>query len=270
MIERNPITGDPIIVAPDRSRRPNIFRNDHEVCPFCAGHEALTPPEIARAGDPWRVRVFANKYPATELHEVIVESPRHDDTFDAIAHAGDAVQMYVERYRAMSRNAAHVTIFKNHGAMAGASIPHLHSQIIGTPFVPPRIEREIAAFGERCALCDVANEPLIRETDNYRWIAPRGSMFAYEQWVVPKQHAPEIDAPHELPEIMQASVRGMRSVADSFNWIFMNFPRAPGAHWYLQLFPRLAVHAGFEFGSGSAINAIDPRRAAETFRPSTR
>lgn len=266
MIERNPITGDPLIVAPERARRPNIFRNEDEACPFCAGNESLTPPEIARAGDPWRVRVFPNKYPATEHHEVIVESPRHEDTFDRIGHADDAVQAYVDRYHAMSRHAAHVTIFKNHGPMAGASIPHLHSQVIGTSFVPPRIEREIAGFASRCALCSLTREPLIRETENYRWIAPGGSMFAYEQWIVPKEHAPEIAEPRELGGLMQSSVRGMQQTAGSFNWVFINFPRAPRAHWYVQLFPRLAVHAGFELGSGSAINAVDPEAAAETYR----
>jgi UDPglucose--hexose-1-phosphate uridylyltransferase len=226
----------------------------------------LTPPEICRVGDPWRVRVFPNKYPATEHHEVVVESPRHDDTFDAIDHAADAVRVYADRYHALSRIAPYVSIFKNSGAMAGASIPHLHSQIIATPFVPPRVAREAAAFHEKCALCAISEEPLIRETASYRWIAPRGSMFAYEQWIVPKEHAPEIAEPLELADLLQASAAAMRRITPSFNWIFMNFPRQPRAHWYVQLFPRLAVHAGFELGSGSAINAVDPAEAARTYR----
>lgn len=266
MIERNPITGDPIVIAPDRAQRPNIYRNGDEACPFCPGNESMTPPEIMRIGDPWRVRVFPNKFPATDHHEVVVESPQHTDTFDRIAHAQEAVQVYADRYHALAREAAHVTIFKNHGVMAGASIPHAHSEIVATAFVPPRIERESAAFRAACSLCRVADEPLIRETANYRWIAPRGSMFAYEQWIVPKTHAPEMDGPLELPELLQGSTRRMLALADSFNWIFMNFSRAPHAHWYVQLFPRLAVHAGFELGSGSAINVIDPEDAARFYR----
>lgn len=266
MIERNPITGDPVIVATDRARRPNMYRDSDETCPFCPGNEELTPPEIARAGDPWRVRVFPNKYPATDHHEVVVESPRHDDTFDRIANASDAVRLYADRYRALSRDSAHVTIFKNHGPMAGASIPHLHSQIIATPFVPPRVEREGAALASRCTLCATEDEALIRETGNYRWIAPRGALFAHEQWVVPKRHEAEIDDPRELAELLQASAAAMQQVSDSFNWIFMNFPREPRAHWYVQLFPRSAVHAGYELGSGSSINTVSASETAARFQ----
>ena len=69
---------------PHREQRPNIFREGTDRCPFCAGHEADTPPEIWRDGTPWRVRVFPNKYPATEEHEVIVETPDHRASFDQL------------------------------------------------------------------------------------------------------------------------------------------------------------------------------------------
>jgi UDPglucose--hexose-1-phosphate uridylyltransferase len=151
VIRRNPITGDPVLFAPDRAQRPRI-EQERDHCPFCAGNEALTPPELARIGEPWRVRVFPNKYPATEKHEVIVESPRHDAAFDAIT--SEVVEMYVVRYRAHD-DAASVCIFKNHGAAAGASIAHLHSQVIATSFVPPRVAHEIDAFtrARSCPLC---------------------------------------------------------------------------------------------------------------------
>lgn len=265
MIERAPITGDPVIIAPDRASRPNAYRELDEACPFCPGNETLTPPEIARAGDPWNLRVVPNKYPATDRHEVIIESRDHNATFDAVANAYEVVDTYVDRYYALSADAAHVSIFKNHGAMAGASIPHLHSQVIATAFVPPRVRHEAAAFQHRCQLCH-SDDHLIRDTDNYRWIAPRGSMFAYEQWIVPKRHDSEIADPMELADVLQASARAMSRLGDSFNWIFMNFPRTPQAHWYVQAFPRLAVHAGFELGSGTAINAADPAEAARFYR----
>ena len=265
MIQRNPITGEPVIIAPERVRRPNIFRDEDEACPFCAGNERLTPPEIARIGDPWRIRVFPNKYPALEAHEIVVESPNHDDTFDRIPHAAEAVETYVTRYRVLSGEGRHVSIFKNHGPMAGASIPHLHSQILVTPFQPPRVARELEAMASRCALCKLDRWP-IQETEHYRWLAPEGSMFGYEQWIVPKRHEPHLDDPAELWTIMQRSVAGMGGITDSFNWMFMNFPAGSPGHWYLQLFPRLAVHAGFELSSGSAINVIEPEDAARFYR----
>ena len=72
------------------------------------------------------------------------------------------------------------------------------------------------------------------------------------------------------PMSRMPSIGASGAIAGVLGAYLVLFPRAPRAHWYLQLFPRLAVHAGFELGSGSAINAIDPQRAAETFRPSAR
>ena len=261
MIERNPITGDPILVAPDRAQRPNIFGEGADRCPFCPGHEGDTPPEIWRDGDPWRVRIFPNKYPATEHHEVIVESPDHRVMFDQLPadHAVTVVNSYINRYYILSRISQYACVFKNHGPLAGASIPHLHSQIIGTRFLPPRIARE--GSQPECALCALRDES-IDETENYRWIAPHGSMMAYEQWIIPKRHASEMTEGLELATILQRASRAMLTLSDSFNWMFMNFPRMPSAHWYVQLFPRLSAHAGFEFGTGSAINTVEAKEAA--------
>ncbi len=266
MIRKTPITGDPVILAPHREERPNVY--DGAACPFCPGAEAETPAEIARDGDPWRVRVFPNKFPATEHHEVIVESPRHADTFDALPseHAARALAMMFERYRALRTAAPYVCLFKNHGRAAGASIAHLHSQIVGTPFIPTRIAREGAAFAKRCRLCAMETHPLIAERDHYLWIAPLGATMPYQQWIVPRSHEPEMDEPRELAAILQQSARAMLSVADSFNWAFVNFPQEARGHWYVELFPRVSVIAGFELGSGTFINTIDPADTAARLR----
>jgi UDPglucose--hexose-1-phosphate uridylyltransferase len=264
----NRITGEPVIVAPDREQRPNVYRGDD--CPFCPGRESQTPPTIATDGDPWRIRVFPNKYPATDAHEVIVDSPNHDDGFDDLApdHAARAVDMAIDRYHALRQHASHVTLFRNYGPLAGASISHLHSQIVATPFVPPRVAREAAAFARAssCPLCDLGDEPLIEETERFRWIAPRGASFAVQQWIVPREHAGEVGEPYELAQLLQRSARAMRPLSDSYNSIFMNFPGQPRAHWYVEIVPRTAMIAGFEIGSATAINTVEAAAAAELLR----
>lgn len=264
MTERTPITNDPVILAPQREQRPNVFEG--APCPFCRGAEDQTPPEIARDGEPWRIRVFANRYPPTEHAEVIVESASHDASFDELSpdHVARAVELYFERYRAIGTN--YVAIFKNHGRLAGASIPHLHSQLVGTDFVPLRPSREGEAFARaaRCPLCDLSGHPLIAETENYRWIAPRGSRLAYQQWIVPKSHEHDLNEPREIASLLQRSARAMRSISGSFNWSFIAFPHQPRGHWYVELFPRLAMIAGYELGTGMFINSIDPVDAART------
>ena len=74
---QDPVTGRWVIIAPARNARPRYIElaSDHkraEPCPFCAGNESMTPPEVwadrdskTEANSPgWRVRVVPNKYPA--------------------------------------------------------------------------------------------------------------------------------------------------------------------------------------------------------------
>ncbi len=280
-VRRHLITGDPVVFAPERAGRPHAFIDDEreELCPFCPGNESQTPPEILRVGEPsrWSVRVFPNKYPAVEGHEVIVESPDHDASFDSIADAAAVVRVYVGRYRALSSRPGvkYTALFKNHGRFGGASIPHVHSQIAALPFVPPRVEREGDAFARApdCPLCAAIGAHrrdglVIREGASFVWLAPSTPTFAYQQWIVPKQHQNEMaafgeDEQRDLTVLLQASAAAMRAISPSHNWLFLNFPGEPSAHAYVDLFPRVTNVAGFELETGTYIDVVDP---AETVR----
>jgi UDPglucose--hexose-1-phosphate uridylyltransferase len=282
-IARHLITGDPILVAPERASRPHAFGpDDAEVCPFCAGNESLTPPEVARVEreGAWLARAFPNKYPATALHEVIVESPEHDATFDRILDATAVVDLYVDRYLSMAATAECVCLFKNHGPGAGASLEHLHSQIVGVPFVPPRIAREAAAFvaAESCPLCTAVDAHrgeglLLDENDSFAWLAPSSSRMANEQWLVPKRHQHEIGTLRDaeiadLAALLQSSAEAMHRLAPSYNWLFLNFPRERAAHFYVEAFPRRTTIAGFELATGTFIEVIEPAETARRIRNS--
>jgi len=274
LFRTNPITGERVLFAPERASRRGAFGDDSdERCPFCPGHETDTPPEVAHLGrsatDPWRVRVFPNKYPPIEGAEVIVESPRHEDSFANVEHAEEVVSMYADRCRAHG-DAAYVSLFKNEGARAGASIPHVHSQLVPLPFVPPRIEREIAGFPRGCTLCGI-RENVIRETESFLWLAPAASTFAYQQWIVPKRHVHSLNALadrelRELASLLRSAARATRGVASAFNWMFMSFPHAEIAHFYVDVSPRMTVLAGFELNTGTFVEIIDPADAALRLR----
>lgn len=267
----HPITGDPIIFAPERASRPGAFADSAaaEHCVFCPGHEADTPPTIAAIGDAWRVRVFRNKYPSVADAEVIVESPDHNATFDRIPHSEDAVRMAVDRYRAHAR-AAHVSLFKNEGPVAGTSIPHIHSQVMPLPFVPPRVARETEAFerARSCPLCAGVEAHVIRETSTLTWLAPAASWMPYQQWIVPKRHIAQMSALEEqeiadLAALLQASSKAMLALAPSYNWLFMSFARRRKAHFYVELFPRMTAFGGFELGTGMCVQIVEPALAAK-------
>lgn len=266
-IRRNPLSNEPIVFAPLRAARPHAFTGDatEMICPFCPGNEHETPPEIARIGDPWRVRVFPNKYPSVDDAEVIVEAPAHDASFESIADAEEVVAMYLDRYRAHA-HAEYVALFKNEGERAGASIPHVHSQLMPLDFTPPRIAREGEGFRNgHCPLCDDVVGEVIGESDSFTWLAPYGSSLPYQQWLVPREHRNDMQrsaAVSELAVWLQRAALKMRELAPGFNWAFINFPRHPRAHWYVDLFPRLTAIAGFELGTGTFVEIIDPAAAA--------
>ncbi len=275
-VRRNVITGEPVLFAPERAARSRAFTGDAdstERCPFCPGHEADTPPEIARAGDAhrWTARVVPNKYPPAAGAEVIVESTAHGARFESIEDAEAVVRLYVERYRAHS-DAAYVAIFKNEGAAAGSSIEHVHSQVVPVPFVPARIARELEAFASSCPLCAAIERHrrdglVIRESASFVWLAPWGSSLPYQQWIVPKAHVAEMSFFYaaELAALLQDVARATIDVAPAYNWAFINFPRSNG-HAYVDVLPRMTGIAGFELGTGTFVEIIDPAAAAERLR----
>ena len=275
-VRRNVITGEPVLFAPERAARPRAFTGDApsaERCPFCPGHEADTPPELARVGDEhaWIARAFPNKYPAAPGAEVIVESARHGMRFEAVEDAEAVVRLYADRYRAHGE-AAYTAVFRNEGTAAGSSVDHAHSQLVPLPFVPPRIERERAAFAGSCPLCDTLEMHrreglVIRETASFVWLAPWGSTLPYQQWIVPVRHVAEMTAfdAAELGALLREVARATGAVAAAYNWAFINFPRGNG-HAYVDVLPRMTGIAGFELGTGTFVEIVEPAAAAERLR----
>src|SRR5262249_58825865 len=100
-LRRDEVAGRWVAVAPARATRPGAsaeVSDEPESCPFCAGHEDLTPPETLRLGDGptgWDVRVVPNLYPALERQEVVIHghghrralAPLHGQTLPPLARA---------------------------------------------------------------------------------------------------------------------------------------------------------------------------------------
>jgi UDPglucose--hexose-1-phosphate uridylyltransferase len=176
------VTGEWVVIATERAKRPTDFArtrpaklpNEVDDCPFCPGHEHMTPLEVLAVrpedGEPntpgWQVRVFPNKYPAFETgspvepagglfpirpadgqHEVIVHSPDHAASLATMpAEEVELVlRVYRDRYgvNCEDPDIRYVHIIVNHGRESGASLEHSHSQLFGVPMVPPRIELEL-------------------------------------------------------------------------------------------------------------------------------
>ena len=218
-LRKDPITGRWVIIATDRAKRPTDFVRDKvEIrgsgfCPFCAGNEAKTPPEILsyrKDGSPrdkpgWSLRVVANKFPALGIegtlnrqgeglydkmngigaHEVIIETPEHALTLATMPARAVQDVLWAFRDRILDlkkdRRFKYVLIFKNHGEAAGASLEHTHSQLIALPVVPKRVREEVDSskeyynYKERCIFCDIMRQEM---EDGVRMIAENPAFIA--------------------------------------------------------------------------------------------
>jgi len=283
-------------------------------CPFCEGHEQLTPPEVdalrpdGSAPDTpgWTVRVVPNKFPVFESgHEVVVHSPRHDLPLHAqpLAEVAHVVAMYQRRVAALcAGGAAAVTVILNHGRAAGASLSHPHSQIFATPIVPPVLVSELEQFAryrvkyDRCLLCDVVRAAvdegsrLVFDGPVVAW-TPNASRWPYEVRLAPREHEPDFlraepDAVGFALKSVLAAVAAATDDAPLNAWLHTvpcptdargeavaggpvegtGGEPAPAFHWHIEIAPRLTTLAGFELGTGIAIDTVEPREAAARLR----
>jgi UDPglucose--hexose-1-phosphate uridylyltransferase len=326
-LRRDPVTGRWVIIAPERRRRPDDFRVDRlaglgrEHCPFCAGHEDLTPPEIcayrpngsARDTAGWDLRVVPNKFPALKVeggldregdgiydrmngigaHEVIIETPDHDRRLATMSEVEIERILHAYRDRILDlkqdRRLRYILVFKNHGAAAGATLEHAHSQLIALPVVPDFVREEIDgarqhfASKERCVFCDMLRQDLVdgrrivQENADIVAIAPYASRLPFETWLLPRRHGarfeeagrPEIEG---LARLLKAVLRRIDRALESppYNLIVHSAPFSEDTsdcfHWHVELMPKLTRVAGFEWGTGFYINPTPPEEAAKVLR----
>jgi UDPglucose--hexose-1-phosphate uridylyltransferase len=326
-IRQNRLTGEWVIIAPERAKRGGNVAPPQSIapvpeflatCPFCLGNETISGEDQYRANDKdgqWAVRSVPNKFSALSpegevalkdgfgglsetvngvgLHEVIVESPRHDLTIGLfpVEQVQRILESYLHRFRAFYADSRvqHVIIYKNHGAEAGASQQHPHSQIVGVPIIPGQVidridgaSRFFAETGECLGCSVIAQEQeqgvrVIGENADFVAFIPYAALSPYHLWIFPKVHAAcfsELPAAAlgSLAEILQtilARIHGMLA-NPPFNLVIRSLgPQEKGAphfHWYLSIVPRVNRTAGFELGTGMYINPSLPEVSARELR----
>jgi UDPglucose--hexose-1-phosphate uridylyltransferase len=326
-LRKDPVTGRWVIISTDRQKRPNDFRLEksasagRERCPFCPGHEAMTPPEIlsyrqnggAANAPGWELRVVPNKYPALLVegtidregegifdrmngigaHEVIIETPDHDRSLALMSEPEIERVLWAFRERMLDlkqdHRLRHILVFKNHGAAAGATLEHPHSQLIALPIVPDFVREELEGarehyrLKERCVYCDIIQQEVrdgrrvIQENADIIALAPFAPRFAFETWLLPKRHGAryETAARHEyesLARLLKAVLQRLDRALESppFNLIVHTSPFSEEVaelyHWHIEILPKLTRVAGFEWGTGFYINPTPPEEAAKVLR----
>lgn len=236
--------------------------------------------------------------PGLGIHEVIVESPDHVTSFGELTakQAELTLRAYQDRLRALSQEPqiGYAQVFKNVGAAGGASLEHSHSQILATKIVPSRI----AARVQRCAdykaqtgrrlVSDLIEAErahgarMIAEFEGIAVLCPFASRFPFEVWLAPvsTQARFEEASPAKiiaLAQLLQRVVAAFEQLfpRPAYNFCLDTAPFERNAkdsisdsyHWRLEVFPRLAKAAGFEWATGDFINIVPPEDAALQLRP---
>jgi UDPglucose--hexose-1-phosphate uridylyltransferase len=323
-LRKDPIIGRWVIIATERGKRPSDFVSETKeprdgFCSLCPGNEAKTPPEVyalrpdgSLPNTPgWRLRVVPNKFPALVAegqleetstgvfdwmtgvgeHEVIIETPRHHARLTdlAVGEVADILWAYRERIRTLKKDTylRSVMVFKNHGAAAGASLDHSHSQLIALPIVPKRVFEEMTGAKtyyndhHQCIFCDIIKQEraaevrIIEEREGVCAVAPFASRFPFETWIIPQDHNSsfeEVESYDGLAQVLLGVLRRLDSVLENppYNFVIHTSPFGDANnayyHWHLEIIPRLTKVAGFEWGTGFYINPTPPEEAAHYLR----
>jgi UDPglucose--hexose-1-phosphate uridylyltransferase len=326
-LRQNLATKEWVVIATERAKRPDLFstardrilthqRPEHDPkCPFCPGNESETPADILRlpAAGPWQVRLFPNKFAALNrqgarvhcldglhrklsgvgFHEVLIESPRHNTT--PALQTPDQIALTLKAFQTRGRQIMddprieQIFYFKNHGAGAGTSLEHPHSQLLALPMVPYDMRRRIDELRRTfdddgvCPICQMVemeladHERLVAQNDFFVAFIPYAAFSPFHLWIVPRRHGPtfldqnagELGRLGEiLREIFAKLYHGLHD--PDYNYVIRSAPVRDAAsaylHWYVSIVPRVTKSAGFELGSGMYINPSLPEESAKFLR----
>ncbi len=290
---RDELTGDEVILAPGRALRPDTFHTPAiplpaavATCPFCAGNEHETPPEVSRRGPGapdtpgWHVRVVPNKYPivgdgVAGAHEVVVLSPAHDADLGAVSVEQCAEMFLASRDRArfhLAHGHLQALPFVNYGKGAGASIEHPHAQFVALDFVPPRVASRLALFSPDALERD--QEYVVDKGHATVWCPLASTSPFAMRAVVPGAGARFDEAPddevHALAAAANDAVARLHLVLGnpSYNLVITTAPRdyREPFQWIVDLVPRVSTLGGFELDAGVWVNVVHPRDAAAALR----
>lgn len=237
---------------------------------FAKGNEFLTPSTLYQDMDDWNVRVFENKFPLIEDHEVVVHSPDpvkdiEDFSCEQVARI---IRAWLNRVDYYGQQDKEVMIFNNKGGRAGASILHPHSQIVAAKGFPGVIEKEkesaLHYFNEHnsCFWCDQLRDVveegtrIVYESTHFLVYVPKACRWSYETRILPKRHTPNFGFLNE--QEIQDLAMILKALLGSYDTLFdkpdRNFwihtMRYEPYHWHIGVMVHLKVLGALELGAG--------------------
>ncbi|GAA4450325.1 galactose-1-phosphate uridylyltransferase [Novipirellula rosea] len=287
--------------------------------------QVLYPPSNGSAVSPaalrdWSVRVVPNKFPAVTQsdstpaqndlpkrssplfqsskviggHEVIIESPNHVQSISELDLTEIKLMLVAYQHRLShwrkQPGIQYISLFKNVGGDAGASLQHSHSQLLASDQMPNSVEninermRSHQARTGCCLQCDIIRAELKQKK---RIVAQTNSLVAYCPYasrlpmllrVTTKDHVDHFDqlsfdVLDDLARMIKRMTGWLETLVPNASYNMLLHTRPPGAHgnaeafhWSLEFFPRITRVAGFEWSSQCMINTVLPELATEKYR----
>lgn len=303
-----------------RKDTPKVSDNtdDPKDCPFCKenidlqGQAKDTLIYLDKKGD-WTIRVFPNKFPILSVgdgalgrrdegpfevmnglgyHEVLVATNHRKNFPDLnILQIAEVFEAYQERYMALmnKRNVKYISIFKNYGKSAGASIVHPHSQIVAMPIIDPDVARSLNGSAKyfqshrECVHCVMLEwekeegERVIFENEDFIVLCPFVSRVSLETRIYPKRHLSyferiTVEQKLSLAEAVKFALGKIKyNLSDPDYNLFLHTAPCDGQaydhyHWHLEIFPKTNIWGGLELSTGMEVCSVLPEEAAELLR----
>ncbi len=250
----------------------------------------LAPPNAFGAPQP---SIFQS-HPLAGGHEVIIESPEHVQSLTQldVAETNLVFHAYRDRIRYWrdQPNIQSISVFKNVGGQAGASLQHSHSQLIALDRMPKSVAGTIERLQHHqattgcCLQCDLiraelkSKQRVITQTDDLIAFCPFASRLPMLIRVTSKAHQAcfedlESETIESVSRLVTRAVSWLESLhrGVSYNLLLHTRPpAAPGGNepyqWSIDIFPRLTQIAGFEWSTDCMINPVLPETAAARYR----
>jgi UDPglucose--hexose-1-phosphate uridylyltransferase len=269
----HPLLEQWVVVTAHRQGRPQM---PAEWCPFC------------NLPEKYDVHLYPNDFPAFEGRcDVVLYSPQHTllPSELPVSQWEKVIDLWARRTAELETDVLikHVAIFENAGEAVGVTMPHPHGQIYAFPFVPPRIEKELAsvAKSKECLYCVILSKErdndsrMIIKGEYFDAFSPYFARFPYESCIYARRHARGVnDLTREERADFASVLSRMRKKYDALFGFPMPLMMAlhQNVHFYVEFLPlqrsatKLKYLATVESALGTFLEDVVPEDAAAQLR----
>jgi UDPglucose--hexose-1-phosphate uridylyltransferase len=268
----HPLLEQWVVVTAHRQGRPQMPAN---WCPFCD-----LPP--------YDVHLYPNDFPAFEGYcDVVLYSPEHTKLPSElpVSQWEKVIDLWTRRTAELQADAAvkEIMIFENTGEAVGVTMPHPHGQIYAFPFVPPRVEKEMASVAKSsdCLYCLIRTKErendtrMILSTAHFDAFSPYFARFPYETCIYAARHVRSLtDFTAEEKADFARILSQMRKKYDALFGSPMPLMMVlhQNVHFYVEFLPlqrsktKIKYLAAVESSMGTFLEDVIPEDAAAQLR----